>query len=78
MIVVACGASDYAQRIARKFPWAKVIHRATRETVPDLRRHSSSDLRSRMSAEGPAAAGRLTWEEAARQMMAVIGKVAPS
>jgi glycosyltransferase involved in cell wall biosynthesis len=39
---------------------------------------SSRDLRARMSAEGLAAAGRLTWAEAAQQMMAVIQKVAPS
>lgn len=39
VIVVACGSPAYAQRIARKFPWVRVIHRATRETVPDLRRH---------------------------------------
>ena len=39
VIVVACGTTDYARRIARKFPWVKVVHRATRETVPDLRRH---------------------------------------
>jgi glycosyltransferase involved in cell wall biosynthesis len=39
VIVVACGAADYASRIATKYPWVKVIHRAERETVPDLRRH---------------------------------------
>jgi glycosyltransferase involved in cell wall biosynthesis len=39
VIVVACGTIDYAQRITRKFPWVQVIHRAARETVPDLRRH---------------------------------------
>jgi glycosyltransferase involved in cell wall biosynthesis len=37
VIVVACGNADYAGRIARKFPWVKVIHRAERETVPALR-----------------------------------------
>jgi glycosyltransferase involved in cell wall biosynthesis len=37
---------------------------------------SSRDLRSRMRASGLAATGRLSWEEAARQMMAVIRKVA--
>jgi glycosyltransferase involved in cell wall biosynthesis len=36
---------------------------------------SSEELRARMSACGLAAAQRLTWEEAARQMMAVIQKV---
>ena len=36
---------------------------------------SSDELRARMSACGLAAAQRLTWEEAARQMMAVIQKV---
>lgn len=39
VIVVACGAADYAARIATKFPWVRVIHRSERETVPDLRRH---------------------------------------
>jgi glycosyltransferase involved in cell wall biosynthesis len=39
VIVVACGDAEYAQRIARKFPWVRVIHRPNRETVPDLRRH---------------------------------------
>lgn len=39
VIVVACGAKDYAERIARKFPWARVVHRSQRETVPELRRH---------------------------------------
>lgn len=38
VIVVACGAAWYAERIARKFRWVRVIHRAGRETVPDLRR----------------------------------------
>ncbi len=38
VIVVACGTLEYAQRIGRKFPWARVIHRAGRETIPDLRR----------------------------------------
>jgi glycosyltransferase involved in cell wall biosynthesis len=39
VIVVACGNGDYAQRIAGEFPWVRVLHRPTRETVPDLRRH---------------------------------------
>jgi len=39
VIVVACGTTEYAARIAGKFPWVRVIHRAGRETVPDLRRH---------------------------------------
>lgn len=38
VIVVACGDTAYAQRIARSFPWVRVIHRSERETVPDLRR----------------------------------------
>lgn len=38
VIVVACGAAEYAERIARKFPWVRVIRRTERETVPDLRR----------------------------------------
>ncbi len=37
---------------------------------------SSEDLRRRMGASGLQAAQRLTWEESARQMMAVIRKVA--
>ncbi len=41
VIVVACGTADYASRIANKYPWVKVIHRAERETVPDLRRHGA-------------------------------------
>jgi glycosyltransferase involved in cell wall biosynthesis len=39
VIVVACGTREYAQRIAARFPWVRVVHRAARETVPDLRRH---------------------------------------
>ena len=38
VIVVACGPTEYAARIARKFPWVRVIPRATRETVPELRK----------------------------------------
>jgi len=38
VIVVACGTGAYADRIARAFPWVRVIHRAERETVPELRR----------------------------------------
>jgi glycosyltransferase involved in cell wall biosynthesis len=38
VIVVACGTADYAARIALKFPWVHVIHRAERETVPKLRK----------------------------------------
>lgn len=38
---------------------------------------SSEELRARMSVCGLAAAQRLTWEQAARQMMAVIQKVSP-
>jgi glycosyltransferase involved in cell wall biosynthesis len=37
VIVVACGNDAYAARIAKKFPWAKVVHRPERETVPALR-----------------------------------------
>ncbi|MCW5976876.1 MAG: glycosyltransferase [Bryobacteraceae bacterium] len=39
VIVVACGSKDYAERIARQFPWTRVVHRPERETVPELRRH---------------------------------------
>jgi glycosyltransferase involved in cell wall biosynthesis len=38
VIVVACGTAEYAGRIAARFPWVRVIHRAARETVPELRR----------------------------------------
>ncbi len=38
VIVVACGPPAYADRIARKFQWVRVIHRVERETVPDLRK----------------------------------------
>jgi glycosyltransferase involved in cell wall biosynthesis len=38
VIVVACGNAEYAGRISREFPWVRVIHQNTRETVPDLRR----------------------------------------
>jgi glycosyltransferase involved in cell wall biosynthesis len=38
VIVAACGSREYAERIARKFPWVRVIHRAERETVPELRK----------------------------------------
>jgi glycosyltransferase involved in cell wall biosynthesis len=40
VIVVSCGGAWYAERIARKFPWVRVIHCAERETVPDLRRRA--------------------------------------
>ncbi len=39
VIVVACGPDEFAGRIAEKFPWVEVIHRAERETVPGLRAH---------------------------------------
>jgi len=38
VIVVACGPAEYASRIALKFPWVRVIPRAARETVPELRK----------------------------------------
>jgi glycosyltransferase involved in cell wall biosynthesis len=41
VIVVACGTTEYADRIAGKFPWVRVIHRPERETVPDLRRYGA-------------------------------------
>src|SRR5690242_17336171 len=50
VIVVACGTSEYAQRIARKFPWVQVIHRAGRETVPGLRRHGVEQARGEIVA----------------------------
>jgi glycosyltransferase involved in cell wall biosynthesis len=39
VIVVACGPAEFAARIAGRFPWVRVVHRAERETVPDLRSH---------------------------------------
>jgi glycosyltransferase involved in cell wall biosynthesis len=36
VLVVACGTAEYAERLVRKFSWVRVIHRAERETVPDL------------------------------------------
>jgi glycosyltransferase involved in cell wall biosynthesis len=39
VIVVACGDTPFAERIARAFPWTQVIHRPQRESVPELRRH---------------------------------------
>jgi glycosyltransferase involved in cell wall biosynthesis len=38
VIVVACGPPEYTEGIARKVPWVRVIHRAERETVPELRK----------------------------------------
>jgi glycosyltransferase involved in cell wall biosynthesis len=38
VLVVACGDQEYANRIRKAFPWVRVIHRAERETVPELRR----------------------------------------
>jgi glycosyltransferase involved in cell wall biosynthesis len=38
VIVVACGDAAYAERIRRKFSWVQVLHRSTRETIPELRR----------------------------------------
>ena len=43
VIVVACGPAEYATRIERKFPWVRVIHRATRETIPDLRKRGAEE-----------------------------------
>jgi glycosyltransferase involved in cell wall biosynthesis len=37
--VVACGTTEYADRIRRAFPSVAVIHRAERETVPRLRQY---------------------------------------
>lgn len=38
VIVTACGTAEYADRIAKNFPWVRVIHCPERETVPALRR----------------------------------------
>ncbi len=38
VIVVACGTAAYADRIARLFPWVRLVHRPQRETIPQLRR----------------------------------------
>lgn len=50
VIVVACGDSAYAERIARKFPWVRVIHRAERETVPELRRRGVKEAHGKIVA----------------------------
>lgn len=50
VIVVACGSSDFAARIASKYPWVQVIHRAERETVPELRRHGAEAAQGRIVA----------------------------
>lgn len=39
IIVVACGTKEYASRIQNAFPFIEVVHRAERETIPQLRRH---------------------------------------
>jgi glycosyltransferase involved in cell wall biosynthesis len=49
-LVVACGTAEYAERIARKFPWVRVIHRSVRETIPDLRRRGAEEATGRMVA----------------------------
>src|SRR5690349_3174225 len=38
VIVVVCGPDRAAQHVRNEFPWVRVIHRAVRETVPELRR----------------------------------------
>ena len=50
VIVVACGDAEYARRLARKYPWVRVIHRAERETVPDLRRRGVEQAHSEIIA----------------------------
>ncbi len=50
MIVLACGGDDYARRIARLFPWARVSQRARRETVPELRRIGVREARAEIVA----------------------------
>jgi hypothetical protein len=37
-IVVAAGAQDYAARLARDYPWARVVHAPGLTKVPELRR----------------------------------------
>ena len=49
-IVVACGTSEYAQRIAQKFPWTRVIRRVERESVPALRSHGVEAATGRLVA----------------------------
>jgi glycosyltransferase involved in cell wall biosynthesis len=48
VIVVACGTAEYARRLQQSFPWIQVVHRAQRETVPELRRagveHAQGDV----------------------------------
>jgi glycosyltransferase involved in cell wall biosynthesis len=49
-IVVACGSADYAEGIARRFPWVLVIHRERRESVPALRAHGVRAARAKLVA----------------------------
>lgn len=50
VIVVACGTTGYAERIRRKFPWTRVIHRESRLTVPELRRLGVTEASGEMVA----------------------------
>jgi hypothetical protein len=49
-VVVACGTSGYAQRIAQKFPWIRVIHRVERESMPALRSHGVEAAKGKLVA----------------------------
>jgi glycosyltransferase involved in cell wall biosynthesis len=50
VLVVACGNTEYADRIRRKFPWVRVIHRPDRETVPNLRKAGVKEARANIIA----------------------------
>ena len=50
VIVVACGGREYAERIERKFGWARVIHVETRETIPELRARGVEQARGEIVA----------------------------
>lgn len=49
-VEVACGTSEYAQRIAQKFPWIQVIHGVEGENVPALRSHGAEAAKGRLAA----------------------------
>src|SRR5262245_5067367 len=50
VIVVTSGSEEYAERIERAFPWARVVRRAERQTVPELRRSGVMNARGKIVA----------------------------
>ena len=45
VLVVSCGPKQRAEQTAKEFPWTRVIHVPTRETVPELRRRGVLESR---------------------------------